>query len=115
MKTAFSQGIIDLWHESEAQFLTPDMDVITVRWYTDQWKESGLLYDHAYINTPCARRNCWWLSKPDIVKNCKTESMSLGDYIKLHLRECSGMNPFWSLGRTEFLLKFKTLNPDFTL
>lgn len=113
MKTAFSQGIIDLWHKEEAQHLSPDMQVTSVRQFAEIWKENGLLFDYAYINTPTARRKCWWLAKPDIAKDCRIESMTLGEYMKLHLKECSGMNPFWTLGRIEFFVKFKELNPDF--
>ena len=113
--TSYSQGIIDLWHKAEAEYLTPDMQVTTVRQYAEQWKDTGLLFDYAYTNHSSARRSCWWLSNPDIREHCKTEDMALGDYMRLHLKECSGMNPFWSLGRTEFFIKFKILNPDFTL
>lgn len=114
--TAFSQGIIDLWHKDEAKYLSPDMQVTTVREFADEWEESGLLFDYAYLNKSTARQRCWWLSKrPDIAKNCRMEDMPLRDYMKLHLKECDGMNPFWTLGRIEFFIEFKALNPDFKL
>ena len=115
MKSSYSLGVIDLWHKDEAKYLSPDMQVTAVRDFTEPYEELGLLFDYAYINAPAARRKCWWLSKPSIAKNCKVEAMSLHEYMKLQLKESPGMNPFWTLGRIEFFIEFKRLNPDFKL
>lgn len=106
-------GIVDVWHKETADWITPSTQVWAVRQFYDGGPINGLLFDYSYTSEENMRKGCWWFSKSDIRKNLKYQKMPFSEYLKQHLSELSGMNPFWSIGRADFLAEYNRKNNTF--
>ena|GEM_PF-4973103 len=91
--------IIDVWHKDSLEFINPDEKCFSA-------KSLGglLLFDYAYKTIKALKAGCFWFSPDYISDNPKiVEFDTTDDYIKAHCKEIEGMNPFWSIGRVEFI------------
>ena len=77
----------------------------TLRLISDNPVVDGLMATEAWET----KEGCYqhhWVKGGD---RCRFESYTLEEYIRRHLRECRGMNPFWDLGRLQALEKLGLL------
>lgn len=113
---------IEIWFGKtiEAKHLPPGLPVHTLRWKDTEgiWGTSpsehpdGLLCDVAWSHKPAGSDHFWlagrhWGPRRSDVR---IVSMPFGEYLRLHLAECSPMNPFYGLGRAEFLARWTALH-----
>jgi CubicO group peptidase (beta-lactamase class C family) len=89
--------IVDVWRKATAEWIKPDTQVWAVR-------SDGLLFDYGYTSEDSMRKNCWWFKDRN---DLKVESMPFREFLKQHLLEVQGMNPFYTLGRFEFLSVYR--------
>jgi len=95
------RGIIDTWHKEEASWITPDMKVWAVR------LADGLLFDYAYTGKGNAQKYCWWFNDKEFRVGIQLIPMEFKHYLKIQFEEAPGMNPFWALGRLQFMLEMR--------
>ncbi len=91
----------------ECATLPKDTTVYTLRVTEDRLMGGacdGLLCDTAWTEKEEVKSHHWWKAH-----DCDVEvlEMSADEYVGLHLQEVRGMNPFWSLGRFDFMCKWK--------
>lgn len=99
------EKIVDVWRKDTAEWITPETVVWAVKMYNDTFP-NGLLFDRAFLTEGSLRKNCFWFKDKSVDTKLKVRSMSFETYLKLHLEHCSGMNPFWSIGRSGFVVEY---------
>lgn len=97
--------IVDVWRKDTAEWITPETVVWAVKMYNSYFP-NGLLFDRAFLTEESLQKNCFWF-KDKGVDTKLSVSMSFETYLKLHLEECSPMNPFWGIGRVDFLMAYR--------
>lgn len=109
-----SLGIVDVYHKENAEWLTPALMVKAVWWKNAGSGGEDLLFDYAYTSLEALTRQCWWYKDHQIRPNLIISPLTFEDYLRLHLK-LPAMNPFWAIGRMEFVEEFKKLNPTWKL
>lgn len=105
---------IDVWRKDtlDSGDLKPSTLVFTMRLesFSGQQIRSNLC-DLAWTSEAETMTHFWY-SAVWMASETKTPvRMTLGEYIAAHVREVSAMNPFWALGRMEFLAEWRKRNP----
>lgn len=69
-----------------------------------------LLWGAAHTSKEELKEHCFWFgggfAKPP-KGDVQVIELTADEYVKRHLKECEPMNPFYSLGRIEFLLEWR--------
>jgi hypothetical protein len=99
--------LVNPWdREADIEALPPDLTVFTLRLLDETL--GPVLCDQAWTGREEAGRHFWM--RPDLDGNprpVEVLAMPLAEYLRLHRREIRGMNLFWSLGRQEFLDRWR--------
>lgn len=106
-----NEKIVDVWQSETADWITPDTKVWAVK-MVDLDFPDGTMFHMAFLSENSLRRNCFWFKLP--ITNPGTDlmvrSMPFSKYLELHLKNVKGMNPFWDIGRMEFVTKYNKIN-----
>lgn len=86
---------------SEIEGIGPKVKCYTLRLYDEHFPK-GLLCDMAWTSEDETQEHFWAKDKRDV----RVEKMTVRQYLRLHLLTIRGMNPFWDLGRSEFLRRY---------
>lgn len=74
----------------------------------DDGEVVNLLCDKCYTTKSEAGEH-FWFNKNFMYLKAEILTMTLSEFFKRHLNEVDGMNPFWDLGRLEFIEKYRHL------
>lgn len=106
--------VVSPWHGKQGgiEHMLPDMTVWTIRANhpdpSDIWYDcDGNLCDTAWTKRQEVYHHHWFEKgkpPPHIIKT------TLLEYLKMHFAEIQGMNPFWDVGRMEFLDRWTTVH-----
>ena len=97
---------ISIWFPKEVFIsVSPETQVYTMRLTDDMI--SNLLCDSCWTDKNEVTSH-FWNKRPNKKESIKYISMTFRKYIEKHVKELSGMNPFWSIGRIEFLDKYNS-------
>ena len=105
---------IDIWRaDQDMATLVPDMEVFTLRLIDSDAGIglSNILCDVAWSTEAETKEHFWIKHKVGhLPKNSRVEivRMSLHEYIDAHHREVPAMNPFWAIGRQEFMDRWRS-------
>ncbi len=103
---------LDIWNgkqgEDKIAKMEPDIKVFTLRLHIG---ESNILCGYAGTKKADLDDH-FWLEKPPEGSTAELLSMTIYEYIKASFEEDRGMNPFWTLGRMEFMEKWSRLHED---
>ena len=100
-------SVISPWHKTSAEHILPDDEVVAV-FLHDPELSSPIRFPYCYRSVASAKCYCWWFNNGG--KNLELRSMKFENYLALHVEHCPPMNPFWELGRAEFLLAYYSKN-----
>ena len=93
--------MIDIWNPKTADTLNPDDTVFAV--WADIEGCGELMFGYGYSTKSEASIKCFWVGteKTEIVKYTARE------FVKLHNDNVRGMNPFFTIGRIDFMKKWR--------
>jgi len=95
--------LIGIWHSKEEYInLHPDTIIYTMR-LTNDWVQNCLC-DICWTNKEEVMKHFW--NEYHFKEELKYIIMPFRKYIEMHFKEIRGMNPFWDIGRMEFLEKY---------
>jgi hypothetical protein len=100
---------VDPWKKQTAEWIKPDTEVYYARLYNDNYTD-GLLHQYAYLSKEALKEYCFWFKESYVDGTPKWGKTTFSEYLKMHLKECSPMNPFWAIGRMEFLNEYYNQN-----
>lgn len=100
---------VNPWIKKTAEWIKPDTEVYYARLYSDDFPE-GILSDNAYLTKEALTGMHFWFTKDYVDGTPKWGKCMFEEYLKMHLKECSGMNPFYTIGRMEFLHEYYKKN-----
>lgn len=102
------KDILDPWRLASADDFNPDDSVYAV--YSED--KEGIfaqlgeqMFGQAYRTEEAAKKHCFWIGRRDSAI-VRIVPMPAKDYVRRHKDNLDGMNPFWELGRYEFLIKW---------
>lgn len=101
--------LVNPWRKETAEWIKPDTTVYAV-FLTSNTFPDGLMGDKAYLSEDDAKSH-HWIRRPSKreKETVEIKSMPFSEYLTEHLKE-RGMNPFFDLGRLEFLSAYNAKN-----
>jgi hypothetical protein len=95
--------LISIWNPKEEFLINPDTIVYTMIYHSP---DAGDLWCDICWTEEQELKTHFWYGLYNRLNKLSYYNMRFGKYVKIHFQEIHGMNPFWDIGRMEFLTKY---------
>ena len=105
MSSIYELYAVDIWKDTTVDKLEPEDTVYAVTCVHDMITGAKeLIFDIGFKTPESAKTFCFWFQEKDL--RPKLIKMSAKDFVKMHVEKVPAMNPFFELGRLQFLTKW---------